>query len=264
MSLRGWSLTGFLLCATLSAVALRGDSSYAAVELGGSAGGNEQFSIEFDRLGVVNPVVTFNDVPDVGSLTVSFGTRFVGQTFGAMHNSLDDTTPTAPLRLDPTGVVKTMFDVSSGAAIALGGVQGHAMYTTPLAILFSSGVNYVAFDLGHLDRHTSTLIQAFDEAGNGLGVFGNLPAGHNTFSLVESQGENLIAGISIYVPSKGMDWEGFGLNKIRFAFEEGPDGGGEIPEPSALVVWSLLAGGGLAIAGYRARRESSPAAGSGN
>jgi hypothetical protein len=59
-----------------------------------------------------------------------------------------------------------------------------------------------------------------------------------------------------------MDWEGFGLNNIKFALEEGPDG--EIPEPSALVVWSLLAGGGLAIAGYRARRESPQAAGTGN
>jgi hypothetical protein len=225
----------------------------AAVVLGGTSDAEEIYSIEFNEVGWVNPSVTFLDIPDVGDLTVSFGTRFAGQSPGDMHNSLDDTIPNPPLRLAPSGMVKTMLDLSSPSGVMLGGVQGQALFTTPLAILFSSAVNYVAFDLGHLDENTSTLIEAFDAQGNSLGVFGGLPAGHNTYSLLEDEGDNLIAGVSIYVPTDGMDWEGFGLNNIQLAFDGDTNGGGMIPEPGTLVIWSLL--GGLAMSSVWLKRR---------
>jgi hypothetical protein len=227
----------------------------AAVVLGGTSDAEEIYCIQFNEVGLVNPSFTFPDIPDVGDLTVSFGTRFAGQSPGDMHNSLDDTIPNPPLRLAPSGIVKTMLDLSSPSGVMLGGVQGNALFTTPLAILFSSAVNYVAFDLGHLDENTSTLIEAFDAQGNSLGVFGGLSAGHNTYSLLEDEGDNLIAGVSIYVPTDGMDWEGFGLNNIKFAFEGETDNGGIIPEPATLVIWSLLGGMAMSSVWLKRRRR---------
>jgi hypothetical protein len=232
-----------------------GNPAQGAVMFGGAPPSDDVYSITFSKPNVVNPVVNFPDVPKAGeTMKVSFGTRFIGQTYGEMHNSLDDTSPTPPLRLDPTGTVKTMFDMSAGG-IVLGGIQGQAMFTTPLAILFSSAVNYVAFSLGHLDVNTDTRIEAFDSNGNSLGVFANLPSGFIDVTLTEASGDNVIAGISIYVPSHGMDWEGFGINNFQFGLDDDSGGGGDVPEPGTLVVWSLLAGSALACLYWKHRAK---------
>jgi hypothetical protein len=231
-----------------------GRTAEAAVVLGGTTGADEIFSITFDTVGVVNPIATFSDVPGIGGLTVSFGTHFLGQTRGSSYNSLSDTVPTSPLTLDPSGKVKTMFDLSSASGIMLGGVEGLALYTTPLAVLFSDEVSYVAFDLGYFDG-ADPLIEAFDSQGNSLGVFGDLPLGHNRYSLADSNGENVIAGISVYVPDGGLDLEGFGLNNFQFAAE----GDGVIPEPSTLAVWSLLVGCAASAAWWKRRRGATMA-----
>jgi hypothetical protein len=228
--------------------------SHAAVIMGGTPPAEEDiYSIQFDQVNLINPIANFPDVPETGDLiTVSFGTRFVGQTFGSSYNSLSDTSPTPPLAV--VGNVKTMFDINSISGIALGGSSGLTMFTSPLAILFSSGVNFVAFELGHLDPNSPALIEVFDSQGNSLGVFGGFATGINDVSLVETEAKNLIAGISIYVPDGPIDLEGFGLNNIRFGLDEG---GGEIPEPGTLVVWSLLSGCALAVA-WRQRSRRVP------
>ena len=241
-----------LLAFTLACPSSR--SIQAAVVLGGTTEAEEIYCIQFDTVGVVNPTVTLPNIPDIGDLTVSFGSRFMGQSPGSMHNSLDDTVPNPPLRLNPNVNVKTLLDISSPTGVMLGGTQGKAIFTTPLAILFSSEVNYVAFDLGHLDENTSTKIEAYDAQGKSLGVFDGLSSGYDTYSLVDTEGDNVIAGISIYVPSEGMDWEGFGINNVKLAFDGDTDGGGMVPEPGTLVVWSLLGSLGLSAAWLKRRR----------
>jgi hypothetical protein len=234
----------FLACLGM-ALATAGELS-AAVSLGTPPDVDATFSISFDTINQVNPTYSFHDVPDVGDLTVSFGVLFAGQTLGNMHNSLGDTSPTGPLTLAwPQGhSVKTMIDLSHPTkGPQLGGVVNGSIYTTPLAILFDSEVNFVSFNLGHLDPNTDTLIEAYDSDGNSLGLFGNLPSGHNQYTLVESTGTNVIGGVSIYVPSEGMDWEGFGISNISFGLDDGDiNGGGDpvIPEPGTIVVWSIL------------------------
>lgn len=220
-----------------------------AVVIGGPPPSGNLNSIAFDTVGVVNPEITFSNVPNVGDLTVSFGTHFVGQTLGRAYNSLASTAPNAPLQLNRSEMVKTMFDLASPVGVSLGGMQGLAMYTTPLAILFSSGVDYVAFDLGHLDENSPTLIEAYDVQGNSLGVFGGLSEGYNRYSLTETTGADTIAGVSIYLPPNGLDLEGFGINTIDISHD-----GGIVPEPSTLVVWSLLAGCSCAGVWWNRRR----------
>ncbi len=228
----------------------------AAVVLGGTTQDDTIYMIQFDKANVINPTVTFPNIPNIGDLTVSFGTQFVGQSSGSTNNSLGDTSPTAPLTLDPNGMVKTIFDLSSPSGIVLGGVKGNALFTTPLAILFSHAVNYVAFDLGHLDKNSPTTIQAFDAQGTSLGSFGGLSPGFKNYSLLETTGSDVISGVSIYVPSGGMDWEGFGLNNIKFALDGDSGGGGMVPEPGTFLIWSLL--GSVAVSGawIKRRRES--------
>lgn len=84
--------------------------------------------------------------------------------------------------------------------------------------------------------------------GKFAGHFGGLPSGFSTVSLAESAGKNTIGGISIYVPSAEMDWEGFGISNIRIGLDDGDVNGGgdpQVPEPATWLVWSIL--GSLAV-----------------
>ncbi len=231
----------------------------AAVVLGGTPSTDVVYQVPLNTIGVRNPSFTFQNVPEVGDLTVSFGTHFVGQVPGSMPNSLIDSTPTPPLQLASNGTyVQTMFDFSHPNHVALGGVQGTSLYTTPLAILFDEPVNFVSFNLGHLDAASPTQIQAFDANGASLGIFGGLPMGHNSLTLVETNETNVISGISIYIPGEGMDWEGFGISDVSFGLDDGDtDGGGNpvVPEPATLVVWSVLGVAGTASVWFSRRRK---------
>jgi hypothetical protein len=237
-------LSWLVLLSVLASGGLSSSTAMAAVVLGGSTNVDEFYTLTFDHIGVTNPSVTFSNVPDVGDLTVSFGTHFIGQSRGSTYNSLADTSPTGPLALDPKGMTKVMFDLSAPSHVMLGGVDGLALYTTPLAILFSDEVSFVSFDLGYLDS-THALIQAFDSQGNSLGVFNHLSTGHNRYTLSETTGQNVIGGVSIYMPVGKIDREGFGINNLQVAV---------IPEPATLVVWSLLIGC-AGTAGWWAQRR---------
>jgi hypothetical protein len=226
----------------------------AAVVMGGPPSGDAVYSINFDTFNMVNPTYTFQNVPTAGEMTVSFGTHFAGQTLSSAPNALSDVTPSAQLALDHSGgMTKTMFDLSHPSGPVLGGLTGNALFTTPLAILFDHGVNFVSFNLGHLDPGSPTLVEAYNRDGQSLGVFSGFPSGHTLVSLAESTGGNMIGGISVYVPESGMDWEGFGLSNISFGVGEGETP--VIPEPATIVVWSLLGGFGFSAVWYQRRRQ---------
>ncbi|MCA9266664.1 MAG: hypothetical protein KDA60_22555 [Planctomycetales bacterium] len=232
--------------------------SHGAVTLGSVPNHMTSYGVEFTEFGVEDPSYTFSGIPDVGDATISFGTHFVGQTLGSMHNSLSDTSPNSPLQLARGGNThtETMFDFSSPTQPVLGGVQGSTIYTTPLSILFSDAVNFVSFNLGDLDLATSTVVEAYSPDGQSLGVFGAMPAGHHVVTLIDSTHRNVIGGVSIYVPDSGMDWEGFGLSDVSFGFDEGEP---VVPEPSTLIIWSLLGTITVSTAAYVRRRSGQDA-----
>lgn len=243
---------GFVSCPSLVS------TGSAAVLLGGPPAGDAMYSIQFEQFNQVNPSYTFTDVPQAGTLTVSFGTHFAGQTLSSTPNALADTTPTGSLGLAHSGpVAKTLFDLSRPTGPVLGTAAGNTLFTSPIAILFDHAVNFVSFELGHLDPGSPTMVQAFGSEGQDLGVFAGFPSGHSLVSLTESTGENVIGGISIYLPENEMDWEGFALSNVSFGIGEGESP--VIPEPATFVVWSVL--GSLAVGATVYRRRRTQAAG---
>ncbi|MEZ6117787.1 MAG: hypothetical protein R3C28_14625 [Pirellulaceae bacterium] len=203
--------------------------SSAAVTFG--VGNNDPVLVDFNSPGMINPQYNVNGT------TVSFGALFEGQTLGTMPNEVIVTNPVGPLALSATGPdVATQFDLSA-AGLVLGGFSQGQFYTTPIAVLFSNPVNSVSFDLGHLDHAGTTLVAAYDANGHALGVFGNPSQGWQSVNLTESTNSNTISGISIFVPKGGMDWEGFSVDNLSFAFADGDE---VIPEPGTLAIWTII------------------------
>jgi hypothetical protein len=225
----------------------------AALEYASPPADRPVYSVPFNQINVVNPQYTVNNIPDVGSVTVSFGTLFAGQSYGSSGNSLADTSPSNPLTLDYSqGSAVTMFDLAHPQSLVLGSKIGNKLYTAPLAIHFSQDVSHVLFDLGHLDQNSPTRIEGYDRSGNSLGVLGGLSSGFVSTSVGDTTGGNRIAGLSIYVPDGEMDWEGFGLSNVRFSLGSGSEP--QVPEPSALVVWAVLGlVGGSGASWYKKR-----------
>ncbi len=227
-------------------VSLGSVSAQAAISWGPPPEGSSGGKIVFDKLNVVNPQYTYSDVPELGNLTVSFGTHFVGQKLGASYNSLSDTSPIGPLALAMVAElpdVMTQIDLANRSSFVLGGINAgingaQTKFTTPISILFSDPVSHVGFSLGYLDeRPPSTVIAAYDASGASLGVLGGLATGNNVLSIVDDGGQ--ISGLTIYIPDSGIsgfgaDKEGFGIRDVVFS------AGGVIPEPGTFLVWSLL------------------------
>jgi hypothetical protein len=163
------------------------------------------------------------------TVTVSFGSRFEGQTLGSSDNSLNDTSPSNPLTLAELPIVQTSFDFANAMDVVLGGQN----FKTPIAILFDNPVSHVCFNLGHLDAESPTLIETYTASGQSLGSVNNLAPGTNRVSVTDSSGNNVISGVSIYVPDGAMDWEGFGIHDVAFDVNV-------IPEPATIAIWSLL------------------------
>lgn len=230
-------------------VTLMASPSWSAISIGSPDDCDEGQQVVFDELGIINPEYTVSGAPVYETVTVSFGSIFEGQTLGSANNSLSNSTPSAPLMLATNAPnVETLLDLANQGTIVVGGSDNGTFYTTPLAILFDNPVSHVCFDLGDLDPDSPTLIEAFAADGTSLGTIGDLDEGVNRYSVGDSNGENVISGISIYIPDDGsaMDWEGFAVSNLSFNV-------GVIPEPGTIAIWSLL---GLAAFGaaYRTRR----------
>ena len=221
----------------------------AAISWGPPPSGGPDKHILFDKPNVVNPQYTFTDIPEHSSLTVGFGTHFVGQKLGSTYNSLSDASPATTLAF-ATGLpdVMTHLDLSNRNGFVLGGVNGLTKFTTPISIMFSEPVSQVGFKLGNLDEiPPTTVIQAYDATGASLGVLGGLPQGWSDLSIVDSGGK--ISGVSIYIPGSTIDLEGFGIQSVMFT------AGGDVPEPTTLLVWSLLGLTAFSAAWYQSNRR---------
>lgn len=191
--------------------------------------------IRFDAI-ETNPEFTF----DVGesSITVKFGSHFAGQTLGTEPNTLDDSTPSAPLSLAADSSVSTNIDMGI-RSIALGGMTSvGGMFTTPIAILFDQAVSAVGFRTGLLDYPNLVTFEAYDDQGNSLGLIKNPNAGSNLIGIGTEDSTSEIYGISMYLNPGEMDWEGFTIDDVIFSL--GDDG--QVPEPTGGLIWMVLGG----------------------
>ncbi len=213
--------------AIAAVLAMLVSNSNAAISISSPSDCDDGFQVVFDALNDVNPSYTVGGVPGYGTVTVSFGSRFEGQTLGSTDNSLSDTSPSNPLTLAPLPIVKTSFDLANPTDIVLGGEN----FRTPIAILFDNPVSQVCFNLGHLDANSPTLIETFTASGSSLGALNNLLPGTNGVNVTDTSGNNVISGVSIYLPDGAMDWEGFAIHDVSFNV---------IPEPGTIAIWSLL------------------------
>jgi hypothetical protein len=172
--------------------------------------------IEFDEvpLGTTNPSFTFNGIPGLGDVTVTFGGHFLGQAAGGgFPVTLTDTTPTGSLALDPAAPeTRTVNDAAPGATSPV--LSGAPTFNGPISVLFSVPVAAVGLKGGFFDADHSTTIEAFDTDGNSLGAITNSMTGFEFYGLKDSSGLSLIRGISFYIT--GDEPAGFQIDDLTF------------------------------------------------
>lgn len=173
--------------------------------------------IDFDEadlaLGTENPTFSFTGVPNLGDISVSFGTHFVGQTTtGTGVITLDDTIPSGPLTLDPSSA--PVFTANDNAADTNPILTGTPLFNGPIAIDFSRPVAAVGLTGGYFDAIESTTIEAYDINGVSLGSLENSKEGFEFYGLTTESGENLIAGLSFYIT--GDEPAGFEIDNVSF------------------------------------------------
>ena len=187
----------------------------------------------------------------VGDRTISaqFGSIFVGQQVGSDLNSLSDSTPDGPLMLDPNGpAVATLIDLST-KSVVVGGYEpsgdSFQYFGTPISILFSHAIHSVGFTAGAYDQPSGVFVEAYDADGNVLGRIANQKAGTDEIGIATPGGDR-ISGITMFLEPGTMDWEGFGIDNLVL---------GELPEPSAWIVWSGLGLIAAVVRGVQRKRR---------
>lgn len=198
-------------------------------------------------LGTPNPVYSFSSVDLYADLTISFASHFEGQVLGSAPNSLLDTRPDSPLALALGGpLVATSLDLANPTMPGLGGLIPAGLlniyFSTPIAIHFDTPVNAVLFDLGHLDGPGTSIVEAFDAAGNSLGTVPRSQLGFETIGLSDTTGNHSISGVSVYVAPGHTDLEGITIDNVRVGQSVH-----QTPEPGACIIWALLAASGIVV-----------------
>lgn len=176
----------------------------------------EASTVTFDSfdLGTENPVVTL-DVPDIGTVEVSFGTNFEGQASTLLKDgvfTLSDSNPNGPLSLDSEAA--PVFTANDGSADTNPVLSGTPTFNGPISVLFSEPVAAVGLTGGSFDAVESTSIEAFDENGNSLGLVRNTQTGFEFFGLATDDEANDIAGISFYITDN--EPAGFEIDNLTF------------------------------------------------
>jgi hypothetical protein len=175
-----------------------------------------------------NPVYTLATA-SLGSVTVSFGQNFVGQTVTGGFPSTITGLPTGPLTLVATGTTI----VGDGANPTSPVLSGTPTFNGPVSMLFSTDVAFVGLDGGFFNAIGGTSIQAFDVSGTSLGLVTNTALGIEFLGLTTASGLNVIRGLSFYIT--GSEPFGFAIDNVTFGSVRElvtPPGGGAVPEPS--------------------------------
>lgn len=168
--------------------------------------------ITFDEfpLGTQNPSQTFNAIPGLGNVTVRFAGTFEGQQ--AVGGSLNPHQPTGPLSLNLNG--PAAFTAQDGSSDTSPVLSGTPRFDGPISVEFSVPVAAVGLKAGYFDRLQSTTIEAYAADGRSLGVIKNSRLGFEFYGLADSDGGNVIKGISIYIT--GNESAGFEIDNLTF------------------------------------------------
>jgi hypothetical protein len=178
--------------------------------------------------GTTNPVYTLSTAT-LGSVTVSFGQNFVGQSVIGSSPKTITGLPIGPLTLNPINT----FIVGDGANPTSPVLSGLPTFNGPISMLFSTGVAFVGLDGGYFDAVGGTSIQAFDASGTSLGLVTNTHTGIEFLGLTTLGGGNVIRGLSFYIT--GSEPFGFAIDNVTFGSVSElvkPTGPGAVPEPS--------------------------------
>jgi hypothetical protein len=231
---RRWSRPARLLLLTgaLSTVCLFAKANL--VDIGASNITPAASVITFDgEDGVTNPTFTFANIPGIGSETVSFGGIFTGQKTVTNDPvvTLSNSKPTGPLSLDLTGPPVTVTDDADATTNPV--LSGTPTFNGPISIFFSKPVTGVALTGGFFDNVNSTSVEAFDAAGNSLGILSNNTTGFEFYGLADSTGKSVISGLSFYVT--GNEPAGFEIDNVTF----GASSAFAVPEVNSFLLLGI-------------------------
>ena len=191
--------------------------------------------------GTSNPVEAYAGVPGYGTVTVSYGPYFGGQSASSFFfpptGVSGSPSPSLALDTGPGATIDTSYqtvveqDASSGQEV-LGGLPAVATngFGGPVAILFSTPVSGVTLTAGSFDQTGSTTIEAFTPDGLSLGAVGNTATGFETFNLSDSAGASFSGLLITSADSAGFEVDGLGI----------AGGSTPIPAPAAAVLPGLL------------------------
>ena len=207
--------------------------------------GTITFFSEFAE-GTENPVYTpANYGGGVGSPTVSFGGRFIGQSFGlndcpaAALNGCVTGSPTGDLTLsdDSPNTIITGDDAAANPPV----LSGNPPFLNPISILFNIDLVGVGLDIGSFNFLGSTAVSVFDRQGKIIGLFSNeVSLGNEFFGIVSDGGLATIAGLQI-LPI-GTNPDGFGIDNLIFATADEVVEPNPVPLPAALPLFASALG----------------------
>lgn len=188
--------------------------------------------------GDVNPSFTLNGVAGYGSLTISYGSFFNGQSVSnpLLPPITVSGTPGSLLALTSSAnVVKTTVEIDNNEPVpnteVLGGLPSLATngFGGPIAILFSQPVTGVTLTAGYFDTLGLTNITAYDSSGDALGRIVNQALGYETFNLTDPGGQP-ISGLLLTSSDPG----GFGIDGV--GVYQTTSTSTSMPAPGALAV----------------------------
>lgn len=184
-----------------------------------------------------NPVYTLATA-SLGSVTVSFGQSFVGQTVTGGGVRTITGLPTGPLTLNAIST----FITNDGSNPSSPVLSGTPTFNGPISMMFSTEVAFVGLDGGFFNAIGGTSIQAFDGMGNSLGLVTNSQLGIEFLGLTTASGQNVIRGLSFYIT--GSEPAGFAIDNVTFGSARelvNPPGQGAVPEPSTYGIFGAIA-----------------------
>jgi len=238
-----------VLALAFTAIATSADAQLVRIGPGSFTPGAPAITFSEVALGTLNPTFSFNLVPDIGDITVSFAGAFQGQTVTGGGVRTLSGNPTNPLALNLSEQVSTVTD---GAAPNSPVLSGSPTFNGPVVIYFSKPVAFVALDGGFFDAIGGTSITGYRADGSALGTFTNDATGIETFGFADAGGANSISGLAFYIT--GNEPAGFAIDNVRFGGRA--DLVNVVPEPST---YAMLALGLGAMAGMARRRRQTQA-----
>ena len=175
----------------------------------------------------------------LGTVTVSFGSNFAGQSIIGGFPATLTGSPTGPLTLLNDGSV---FVTGDGANPTSPVLSGSPTFNGPISVHFSKPVAAVGLDGGYFDAIGGTSIEAFSADGTSLGIVKNTQLGIEFFGLADASGDNVISGISFYIT--GDEPAGFAIDNLTFGsareLTNPPGGMTPIPEPSTYAAFASV------------------------